>query len=49
MSFLPGHIVVLDQFIDRTRNRDATFTGPGLVTHGLFADPDLRGPGKSSF
>ncbi len=38
-EFPPGHIVVLDQFIDRTRNRVATFTGPGLVTHGLFADP----------
>lgn len=35
----PGHIVVIDQFIDRTRNREATFTGPGLVAHGLFADP----------
>jgi 5'-methylthioadenosine phosphorylase len=35
----PGHIVVIDQFIDRTRNRVSTFTGPGLVAHCLFADP----------
>jgi len=35
----PGHIVVLDQFIDRTRNRVSTFTEPGLVAHCLFADP----------
>jgi 5'-methylthioadenosine phosphorylase len=35
----PGHIVVLDQFIDRTRSRISTFTGPGLVAHCLFADP----------
>jgi 5'-methylthioadenosine phosphorylase len=35
----PGRIVVLDQFIDRTRNRVASFTGPGLVAHALFADP----------
>ncbi len=35
----PGHIVIVDQFIDRTRNRIGTFTGPGLVAHTLFADP----------
>ncbi len=35
----PGHIVVIDQFLDRTRNRVSTFTGPGLVAHVLFADP----------
>ncbi len=35
----PGHIVVTDQFIDRTRGRECTYSGPGLVTHGLFADP----------
>jgi 5'-methylthioadenosine phosphorylase len=31
--------VVLDQFIDRTRHRGDSFTGPGLVAHALFADP----------
>lgn len=35
----PGTIVVIDQFIDRTRHRGDTFTGPGLVAHVLFADP----------
>ena len=35
----PGTIVILDQFIDRTRHRVDTFTGPGLVAHALFADP----------
>ncbi len=42
----PGRIVVLDQFIDRTRNRVATFTEHGIVAHTLFADPicsDLAG------
>jgi 5'-methylthioadenosine phosphorylase len=35
----PGHIVIIDQFIDRTHRRLDTFTGPGLVAHTLFADP----------
>lgn len=35
----PGQILVIDQFIDRTRKRQDTFTGPGLVAHVLFADP----------
>lgn len=35
----PGHIVIINQFIDRTRNRVSTFSGPGLVAHVLFADP----------
>ncbi len=36
----PGHAVVIDQFIDRTRGiRDATFFGSGIVGHVTFADP----------
>ncbi len=35
----PGDIVVVDQFIDRTRHRKDTFSGPGLVVHAMFADP----------
>lgn len=35
----PGTIVVLDQFIDRTRHRADSFTGAGIVAHVLFADP----------
>lgn len=35
----PGHIVVPDQFIDRTSQRPSTFFGNGLVAHVSFADP----------
>jgi 5'-methylthioadenosine phosphorylase len=35
----PGHIVVPDQFIDRTRGRVGTFFGRGIVAHVSFADP----------
>ncbi|HYR97224.1 MAG TPA: S-methyl-5'-thioadenosine phosphorylase [Candidatus Binatus sp.] len=35
----PGHVVVPDQFIDRTRHRPGTFFGRGIVAHVQFADP----------
>ena len=35
----PGDIVIPDQFIDRTRGRDSTFFGKGIVAHVQFADP----------
>jgi 5'-methylthioadenosine phosphorylase len=35
----PGHVVVPDQFIDRTRQRVSTFFGRGVVAHVQFADP----------
>ncbi len=35
----PGHLVLPDQFIDRTRERVGTFFGRGLVAHVAFADP----------
>jgi len=35
----PGHVVVPDQFIDRTRQRPSTFFGRGIVAHVQFADP----------
>ena len=35
----PGHIILIDQFIDRTRGRQATFFGNGCVGHVPFADP----------
>jgi 5'-methylthioadenosine phosphorylase len=35
----PGHFVVIDQHIDRTKDRDATFFGNGVVAHIMFADP----------
>ncbi|TGU70560.1 S-methyl-5'-thioadenosine phosphorylase [Geomonas terrae] len=39
-EIVPGHIVVPDQFIDRTRGfRKDTFFGNGVVGHVQFADP----------
>jgi 5'-methylthioadenosine phosphorylase len=37
----PGELVLVDQFIDRTRSRTAesTFFGHGCVAHAHFADP----------
>jgi len=35
----PGHLVVPDQFIDRTSQRPSTFFGRGLVAHVSLADP----------
>ncbi|MBD1399197.1 S-methyl-5'-thioadenosine phosphorylase [Pelovirga terrestris] len=37
---VPGHIVIPDQFFDRTQGRRAsTFFGEGIVGHVQFADP----------
>jgi 5'-methylthioadenosine phosphorylase len=39
-EIVPGHIVIPDQFIDRTRGqRKDTFFGGGVVGHVQFADP----------
>ena len=35
----PLDMVIPDQFIDRTKNRTATFFGEGLVAHIAFGDP----------
>jgi 5'-methylthioadenosine phosphorylase len=35
----PGHLVIPDQFIDRTSQRRSTFFGNGMVAHVGFADP----------
>lgn len=35
----PGHFVVIDQHIDRTKTRDVTFFEEGIVGHVMFADP----------
>lgn len=42
----PGHIVIVDQFVDRTRNRISSFYGNGIVGHVEFADPTCLGLGK---
>jgi 5'-methylthioadenosine phosphorylase len=43
----PGHVVLVDQFLDRTkRSHEHTFFGRGIVGHIAFAHPvceDLRG------
>jgi 5'-methylthioadenosine phosphorylase len=43
----PGHVVVPDQLIDRTRGRqtESTFFGGGIVAHVQFADPFCAGLG----
>jgi 5'-methylthioadenosine phosphorylase len=39
----PGDIVIVDQFIDRTKARPASFFGDGVAGHVGFADP-ICGP-----
>ena len=39
-EIVPGHIVIPDQFVDRTKGiRKDTFFGDGIVAHAGFADP----------
>lgn len=38
-NLAPGHIVIADQLIDRTRSRPYTFFDSGVVAHVSFADP----------
>lgn len=38
-ELVPGHVVVPDQFIDRTAGRKQSFFGEGLVAHVSLADP----------
>jgi 5'-methylthioadenosine phosphorylase len=35
----PGHIIIPDGLFDRTRGRDLSFFGNGIVAHPSFADP----------
>ena len=42
-AIVPGHIVIPDQFFDRTQGKRAsTFFGDGVVAHVQFADPVCR-------
>jgi 5'-methylthioadenosine phosphorylase len=41
-NIAPGHLVVPDQFIDRTTQRPSTFFGKGVVAHVSLADPFCR-------
>ncbi len=38
-EYAPRHVVVPDQFMDRTRHRADTFFSDGVVAHVAFADP----------
>lgn len=38
-DIVPGHVVIVDQFIDRTKNRASSFFGDGIVGHVAFGDP----------
>ena len=45
-KYAPLHMVIPDQFVDRTTKRASTFFGRGLVAHVAFAHPfcaSLRG------
>jgi 5'-methylthioadenosine phosphorylase len=45
-DIVPGHVVLVDQFIDRTVHRKNTFFEEGIVAHVSFGDPvckTLRG------
>jgi 5'-methylthioadenosine phosphorylase len=35
----PGHVVIVDQYIDLTKRRPSTFFEDGIVGHVMFADP----------
>ena len=35
----PGHIVIIDQFFDRTKGRASTFFGNGIAGHVEFGEP----------
>jgi 5'-methylthioadenosine phosphorylase len=38
-EIVPGHVVLVDQFIDRTHRRASTFFEQGVVAHVAFGDP----------
>ena len=38
-TIVPGDLVLVDQFIDKTHGRASTFFGDGIVGHVSFADP----------
>ncbi|MFT5682760.1 MAG: 5'-methylthioadenosine phosphorylase [Myxococcota bacterium] len=38
-EIVPGHMVIIDQFIDRTKARASSFFDNGIVAHIAFGDP----------
>ncbi len=47
-EIVPGHFVIVDQFIDRTNGRAASFFEDGMVGHVSFADPICSSLAKST-
>jgi 5'-methylthioadenosine phosphorylase len=47
--YVPQHLVIPDQFFDRTRGRISTFFGRGLVAHVAFAHPVCRRLGSIAY
>ena len=41
-EILPGDLVIVDQFFDRTKTRPQTFFGDGIAGHVTMADPVCR-------
>lgn len=42
-DYVPGDFVIVDQYIDRTFNREKSFFGPGCVAHVSMAQPTCSG------
>jgi 5'-methylthioadenosine phosphorylase len=38
-DIVPGHVVIIDQFIDRTKGRPSSFFGDGVAGHVAFGQP----------
>lgn len=38
-EIVPGHVVLIDQFIDRTKGRPSSFFGDGVAGHVAFGEP----------
>jgi 5'-methylthioadenosine phosphorylase len=47
--YVPQHLVIPDQFFDRTKGRVSTFFGNGLVAHVAFAHPVCRALGAVAY
>ena len=47
--YVPQHLVIPDQFFDRTKGRVSTFFGNGLVAHVAFAHPVCGALGDIAF
>jgi len=48
-EYVPLHLVIPDQFVDRTRGRISTFFGEGIVGHVGFAHPFCDGLSRTTY